>query len=162
MGECDHAVKVSKICFTFLIESSTDVLCNRCGAIYGSQDANIISCTGSSIGPKKSFKCGLLLNFFWNFHILPKCVIPLKITKGDIMGMDMLSGKNGLGCKTDDLIVFSNRLIDVDPSLGYFVSRRDRSFCGHSRRACLTSRRKGFDGNCDIIIWMQFYRCWIH
>ena len=153
VGECDHAVKVFKSVSPSL--SATPMYFATVAEQFAKSGRQWFSHALPSGRKYSNVACCSTSSEFSR----PSQVIPLN-HEGWHYGMDMLSRKNGLGCKTDDLIVFSNRLIDVDPSLGYFVSA-GRSFCGNSLSAA-HFLQEGFDGNCDIIIWMQFYRCWIH
>ena len=157
MRKSYHAVNVwILIQDTRVVETVRHLFDHGGGTIDAGENPNVVARANSSIGAAEPLERGLLVGR----HVVrvlgvdPKLVVAFERLKHAVLGMHMLTRRNDIGSKTNDLIKFSDRVAFRDGFDGHLMAGWYATDGGDASAMFLITDGKGIQCDADVVGWV--------
>ena len=145
VGQCHHPVHIWKVGqrggVAALRKMVGNGACRRGRAVHARQHADVVACGHAAVCALVAHEAGLLAGRF-GFDVLADGVVALEIaffgTHVQVVRVHMLARRDGLVCKTNDLVVAAHRLAHGDGACSDFVARRNQAAHGDAVHGAAT------------------------
>jgi hypothetical protein len=131
VGEGDHTVDVREGCQGFGVDVAAEVVGDRPRgggrAVHAGQHADVVARGHTPVGAHDAFEGGRRVGMNRRHDAGARLVRALEVGEGQVVGVHMLAGRDGLRGGADDLAIAPHRLTGGDGAAGHLVAGRHQA-----------------------------------